>query len=134
MADTIMETAEKAGNFKTLIQAVEKAGLRQALEGEGPYTVFAPSDSAFKKVPDSDLNDLLKPENRSKLRKILRKHVVPGKLPSNKIKSRKYETLGGDMIEVKVSDSTVRFGDAKVTKADIECSNGRIHIIDKVVL
>ena len=128
----IVQTAKQSGNFDTLLKALDKAGLKSALEGEGPYTVFAPSDSAFEKLPKDKVQNLMKSENRSELRRILRRHVVPGNLPSDEIRSRKYESLGGQMVEAKVSGTSVRFENAKVSKPDIECSNGYIHVIDSV--
>jgi uncharacterized surface protein with fasciclin (FAS1) repeats len=130
----ILQTARDAGNFSKLIKAIEQAGLRNTFEGEGPYTVFAPTDSAFSKLPSDQFDELMKRGQKSKLKNLLRYHVVPKKVASDAISNTKIETLGGDMVRTKVSGNTVRFGDARVTKPDIQCSNGIIHAIDRVIM
>jgi uncharacterized surface protein with fasciclin (FAS1) repeats len=135
MSKDIVDTAAGAGQFKTLIAAVEAAGLVDTLKGDGPFTVFAPTDEAFAKLPDGTVDDLLKPENKDKLVAILTYHVVPGKIMSGDIsgKSTEVKTVQGDMLSVDATDG-VKVDEAKVVKADISASNGVIHVIDTVVM
>ena len=135
MSKDIVDTAAGAGQFKTLVAAVEAAGLVDTLKGDGPFTVFAPTDEAFAKLPDGTVDDLLKPENKDKLVAILTYHVVPGKIMSGDIsgKSTEVKTVQGDMLSVDATDG-VKVDEAKVVKADIEASNGVIHVIDTVVM
>ena len=131
----IVDTAASAGSFNTLVTAVKAADLVDTLKGAGPFTVFAPTDEAFAKLPAGTLEDLLKPENKGKLQAILTYHVVQGKVLAadvSGIKSAK--TVNGSDLSVKVEEGTVMIDNAKVTKADIECSNGVIHVIDTVLL
>ncbi len=131
----IVETAVAAGSFQTLVTAVKAAGLVETLKGEGPFTVFAPTDEAFAKLPKGTIEELLKPENREKLRAILTYHVVPGKVMAadvGRLKSAK--TANGQSLSIRVSEGTVRVNDAKVMKTDILCRNGVIHVIDSVIL
>ncbi len=128
----IVETAIEAGNFKTLVKAVKEAGLVDALSGEGPYTVFAPTDEAFNKIPKDTLNGILK--DRKKLQNILKYHVVSGKVNAKKVMNlREAKTLMGQEIKIKTKDG-VWVDNAKVIKTDIETSNGIIHVIDTVIL
>lgn len=131
----VVQTAIAAGSFKTLVAAVQAAGLVETLSGKGPFTIFAPTDEAFAKLPKGTVEDLLKPENKAKLTAILTYHVVAGKVMSTdvvKVKSAK--TVQGQDLTVAVTDGKVMIDNAQVIKADIMASNGVIHIIDKVLL
>jgi uncharacterized surface protein with fasciclin (FAS1) repeats len=126
----IVDTAISAGTFKTLVAAVKAAGLLDSLKGEGPLTVFAPSDEAFAKLPEGAVEDLLKPENREKLIAVLSYHVVPGKIL---LSDQLWQTLQGQSIKIKTPGS-FQVNEAKVLKSDIVTSNGVIHVIDNVLL
>ena len=131
----IVETAVGAGSFKTLVAAVTAAGLGGTLSGPGPFTVFAPSDAAFAKLPTGTVESLLKPENKDQLTAILTYHVVPGKvMAADVVKLSEAKTVNGKMLSVKVHDGNVMINDAQVTSTDIAASNGVIHVIDSVVL
>ncbi|MFW6153977.1 MAG: fasciclin domain-containing protein [Planctomycetota bacterium] len=131
----IVETAVAAGQFSTLTTALQAAGLADALKGEGPFTVFAPTDEAFSKLPEGALDDLLKPDNQSQLQAILKYHVASGKAKADDVVGMdSVETLQGQSLPIAVSGSTVKVGDATVIQADIECSNGVIHVIDNVLV
>lgn len=131
----VIEVAESAGNFQTLIKALEAGGLKETLQGAGPFTILAPTDEAFAKLPQDALQDLLKPENKEILVKILTYHVIPGKILTSDLKSGKVTSLQGDPIEVQVKPSKGVFvNDAQVTKPDISASNGVIHQIDNLIL
>ena len=134
-AGDIVDTAVSAGSFKTLVAAVKAAGLVDTLKGPGPFTVFAPTDEAFAKLPAGTVESLLKPENKDKLIAVLTYHVVPGKVMSGAIAGKKLDvaTVQGGMIVV---DGTmgVMINDAKVVSPDIATTNGVIHVIDKVIL
>ena len=132
---TIVDVAAEAGSFKTLVAAVEAAGLVDTLKGEGPFTVFAPTDEAFAALPAGTVEDLLKPENKDKLVRILTYHVVPGKVMSGDIAGKQMEvkTVEGGMVEIDARDG-VMVGGAKVVTADVDASNGVIHVIDKVIM
>lgn len=131
----IVDTAVGAGSFKTLTAAVGEAGLVDALKGKGPFTVFAPTDEAFEKLPEGTVAELLKPENKEKLTAILTYHVVEGKVTADKVTSLKEaETLSGKTIDIAVKDGKVMINNATVVKADIMCTNGVIHVIDTVLL
>jgi uncharacterized surface protein with fasciclin (FAS1) repeats len=134
-ADDIVDTAVKAGSFNTLVAALQAAGLVETLKGSGPFTVFAPTDEAFAKLPKGTVDDLLKPENKGKLTSILTYHVVPGKIMSKDIagKALKAKSVQGAEISVNATKD-VMVDKAKVVKADIEASNGVIHVIDVVIL
>ena len=132
---TIVETAVAAGNFKTLVAAVQAAGLVDTLNGKGPFTVFAPTDAAFAKLPAGTLEMLLKPENKAKLAAILTYHVVPGAVKAADVVKLKYAgTVNGQRIDIKVDGAKVTVDGAAVTATDIACSNGVIHVIDAVIL
>lgn len=134
-AADIVDTAVAAGSFKTLVAAVQAAGLVDALKGPGPLTVFAPTDAAFANLPAGTLDDLLKPANKEKLKAILLYHVVSGKVLSTDLKGTvKPATLQGATLTIVAASSGVTVNGAKVTKADIAASNGVIHVIDTVVL
>ena len=128
----LVETAIEAGNFKTLVKAVQEADLVDTLSSEGPFTVFAPTDDAFAKLPEGTIESLLK--DKEKLTNILTYHVVPDKVMSDDvIKIKNAKTVNGKELTID-SDNVVKIDDATVIKTDIECSNGVIHIIDSVLL
>jgi len=130
----VVDTAVNAGSFKTLVAAVKAAGLVETLKGAGPFTVFAPTDEAFAKLPEGTVESLLKPENKDKLVAILTYHVVAGKvMAADVVKITEAKTVNGKSLTVKV-DGGVMVDNAKVVKTDIACSNGVIHVIDAVVL
>ena len=131
----IVDTAVAAGSFKTLAAALGAAGLVDTLKGQGPFTVFAPTDDAFAKLPEGTVDSLLKPENKEKLVSILTYHVVPGKVMSSEVVNLKSATtVNGKDLKISLENGKVKVDDAHVTKTDIETSNGVIHIIDSVVL
>jgi uncharacterized surface protein with fasciclin (FAS1) repeats len=131
----IVETAVAAGSFTTLAKALKAADLVDTLKGQGPFTVFAPTDEAFAKLPAATLNDLLKPENKQKLRRILTYHVVPGRVSSaDVVKLRTAKAVSGDTIDIKADGGTVRIDNARVVKTDVAASNGIIHVIDTVII
>ena len=134
-AKDVVDTAVAAGQFKTLAAALNAAGLVETLKGDGPFTVFAPTDDAFAKLPAGTVENLLKPENKDDLVAILTYHVVPGKvMAADVVKLDEAKTVNGKMVDIEVESETVMVNDAKVTKADIIASNGVIHVIDTVVL
>jgi transforming growth factor-beta-induced protein len=131
----IVDTAVSAGSFNTLVAALKAAGLVDTLKGPGPFTVFAPTDEAFAKLPPGTVENLLKPENKSNLTAILTYHVVAGKVTAKEVMAMHMaKTLNGESLMIKVSKGTVMIGAAKVTKADIMCTNGVIHVIDSVLM
>lgn len=131
----IVDTAVAAGSFKTLAAALGAAGLVDTLKGKGPFTVFAPTDEAFAKLPAGTVETLLKPENKAKLTDILTYHVVSGEVDSKAVTKLKSATaLNKKTIKVQVKDGAVMLNESKVTKADVNCTNGVIHIIDTVLL
>ena len=135
MSNDIVDTAVAAGSFNTLVAAVQAAGLEDTLRSEGPFTVFAPTDAAFAALPAGTVETLLKPENKAQLVSILTYHVVPGKVMSGDIagKEMSVATVEGSNIAVNATNGVMING-AKVVTADIETSNGVIHVIDKVIL
>ena len=131
----IVETAVGAGSFKTLAKALQAADLVDTLKGRGPFTVFAPTDEAFAKLPQATLEDLLKPENKAKLRRILTYHVVAGRVTAaDVLKLKSAKAVSGDTIDIKATGGSVMVDEAHVTKTDINASNGVIHVIDSVIL
>jgi uncharacterized surface protein with fasciclin (FAS1) repeats len=131
----IVDTAVAAGSFQTLAKALDAAGLVETLKGKGPFTVFAPTDEAFAKLPAGTLDELLKPENKAKLTAILTYHVVPGKvLASQVVNLQSAKTIKGQSVTITTEGGTVMVDNAKVIKTDILCSNGVIHVIDSVLL
>ncbi len=131
----IVDTAVAAGSFKTLAAALKAAGLIDTLKGDGPFTVFAPTDEAFKKLPEGTVEDLLKPENKEKLVAILTYHVVPAKAMAKDVAGMKSaKTVNGKELKLKVDGNKVMVNKATVTSADIAASNGVIHVIDTVLL
>jgi uncharacterized surface protein with fasciclin (FAS1) repeats len=131
----IVDTAVSAGQFNTLVAAVKAAGLVETFKGKGPFTVFAPTDAAFRKLPAGTVESLLKPENKSKLAKILTYHVVSGKVMSKDIAGKKLQaaTVQGQKVSIDATNG-VKVDGANVVKADIATSNGVIHVIDTVIL
>ncbi len=131
----IVDTAVAAGNFKTLAAALGAAGLVNTVKGAGPFTVFAPTDAAFAKLPAGTVENLLKPENKDQLTAILTYHVVPGKvMAADVVKLKEAKTVNGKKLSVKVNGANVMIDGANVTTTDIQASNGVIHVIDSVVL
>jgi len=131
----IVDTAVAAGSFKTLAAALQAAGLVETLKGTGPFTVFAPTDAAFAKLPKGTLDDLLKPENKAKLTAILTYHVVPGQvLAAQAATLPSAKTVNGASLTIHATGGKVMVDNATVTSADIACTNGVIHVIDTVVL
>ena len=130
----IVDTAVAAGSFKTLVAAITAADLGATLKGAGPFTVFAPSDDAFAKLPAGTVEDLIKPENKAKLAAILTLHVVAGKVMSADITGAMSPTSVNDEDLHITTDQGVSVNGAHVTTADIECTNGVIHVIDAVLL
>lgn len=129
----IIETAKAAGSFNTLGKAIEAAGLAETLKGEGPFTVFAPTDEAFAKLPEGTLNGLL--QDKEKLSMILKYHVVEGTVTSKDVaKLSSAQTVGGKELKISTAGGRVMVGKATVTQADIPASNGVIHVIDSVLL
>jgi uncharacterized surface protein with fasciclin (FAS1) repeats len=132
---TIVEVAVQSEDFKTLVAAVKAADLVETLSGKGPFTVFAPTDKAFAKLPKETLESLLKPENKKKLAGILTYHVVPAKvLAKDVVQLKDAETAQGSKVKIVVKDGTVMIDNAKVVKTDIPCKNGVIHVIDTVII
>jgi uncharacterized surface protein with fasciclin (FAS1) repeats len=130
----IVDTAVGAGSFNTLVAAVKAAGLVETLKGPGPFTVFAPTDEAFAKLPKGTVEDLLKPENKAKLAGILTYHVIAGKVMAADVKTMKAKTVNGKELDIKAGSEGVTVDKARVVKTDIVTSNGVIHVIDTVVL
>ncbi|MCD7059924.1 fasciclin domain-containing protein [Pelagibacterium xiamenense] len=131
----IVDTAVAAGQFETLAAALTAAGLVDALKEPGPFTVFAPTDAAFAALPEGTLDTLLMPENKDQLTAILTYHVVPGEvMAADVVELSEAETLNGELIEISIDGDTVKINNAQVEVADIEASNGVIHVIDAVLL
>lgn len=134
-ADDIVDTAVKAGSFKTLVAAVQAAGLVDTLKGSGPFTVFAPTDEAFAKIPADVIQNLLKPENKAQLTSILTYHVVPGRVTARAAFGvSSAATVNGQHVDVVASLTGITVDGAKVLTTDIQCSNGVIHVIDTVIM
>lgn len=132
-AADIVDTAVAAGNFQTLVSAVEEAGLVDTLKGEGPFTVFAPTDEAFAKIPQEQLESLL--ANKTQLTAVLTYHVVAGKVMSTDLTDdMAVATVQGENVTINLDEGSVMVNDAKVVQADIECSNGVVHAIDTVLM
>lgn len=131
----IVDTAVSAGSFNTLVTAVKAAGLVETLKGTGPFTVFAPTDDAFARLPKGTVEDLLKPENKEKLQAILTYHVVPGKvMAADAVALDSAPTVNGQKLMISQKDGSVFVDNAKVVKTDIETTNGVIHVIDTVII
>lgn len=130
----IVDTAVEAGSFTTLVAAVQAAGLVDTLKGDGPFTVFAPTDAAFAALPEGTVETLLKPENKDQLVSILTYHVVPGKVMSSDLSDNMMATTAQGSDVVITTSGGVKVNDANVVSADIEAENGVIHVIDAVIL
>jgi len=131
----IVDTAVTAGDFKTLAAALQAAGLVDTLKGPGPFTVFAPTDEAFAKLPAGTVEDLLRPENKQKLISILTYHVVAGKvMAKDVVKLHEAKTVNGQDVKIMVEGSKVMADNSNVVKTDIQCTNGVIHVIDTVLM
>jgi uncharacterized surface protein with fasciclin (FAS1) repeats len=131
----VVETATKDGSFKTLVAALNETGLAETLKGKGPFTILAPTDDAFAKLPAGTLESLLKPENKAKLTAILTYHVIPEyQLAADIVKLSSAKTVNGAVLTIKADGDNVTVDNAKVTKTDIQCSNGVIHVIDTVLM
>lgn len=131
----ILETADQAGQFKTLLAAIKAADLESTLKSGGPFTVFAPTDAAFAKLPAGTVDSLLKPENKEKLKAVLTYHVVAGKVPSSEaVKLKSAKTVNGKELALDASSGTLKVGGANVVQADVAASNGVIHVVDTVIL
>jgi uncharacterized surface protein with fasciclin (FAS1) repeats len=132
---TIVEVAAGNSDFSTLVAAVKAAGLVDVLSGEGPYTVFAPTNAAFAKLPAGTVESLLKPENKDQLIAVLTYHVVSGKvMAADVVALESAETVQGESVSISVSDSGVMVDSANIVMTDIEASNGVVHVIDRVIL
>ena len=136
MAHDIVDTAVANGSFKTLVAAVQAAGLAETLKGKGPFTVFAPTDAAFAALPAGTVEGLLKPDAKAKLTQILTYHVVPGLVMSSDIAGKKLSpaTVEGSTLHVDATGSHVKVNTATVVTPDVACSNGTIHVIDAVLM
>jgi uncharacterized surface protein with fasciclin (FAS1) repeats len=131
----IVDTAVAAGQFETLVAAVQAAGLEDTLRGPGPYTVFAPTDEAFAQLPEGTVDELLQPENRDQLVSILTYHVVPGDVRAAQVvEMDSAETVQGASLPIRVEGDAVRVGEATVVQPDVPASNGVIHVIDRVLM
>lgn len=131
----IVDTAVSAGSFGTLVAAVKAAGLAETLKGDGPFTVFAPTDDAFAKLPEGTVENLLKPENIDQLKSILTYHVVPGKvMAADAVKLSSADTVNGKAFTISQRDGGVYVDNAKVIQTDVAASNGVIHVIDTVII
>lgn len=132
--NTVVEIAVGADDFSTLVAAVKAGGLVEALSGEGPFTIFAPTNEAFAKLPKGTVETLLKPENKEKLASILKYHVVAGKVMAADVKAGKVKTLNGAEATIAIADGKVTIDKANIVKTDIVGTNGVIHVIDSVIL
>jgi uncharacterized surface protein with fasciclin (FAS1) repeats len=130
----LVAVASANPDFTTLVAALRAADLVTTLQGKGPFTVFAPNNAAFAKLPPGALDDLMKPENKKKLAGILKNHVAAGKIMAAEVKDTRLPMLNGDRVEIAVENGNVGFGGARVLRTDISASNGVIHVIDTVVM
>jgi len=131
----IVDAAIAAGEFNTLVAALQAAGLVETLKGPGPFTVFAPTDAAFAALPAGTVENLLKPENKAQLVEVLTYHVVPGRYPAARVATlEEAATVNGDSLDIATSGDTVTVEGARVVTADVDASNGVIHVIDKVLI
>ncbi len=131
---TVLEVAEEQGSFNTLTQAIEAADLEATLNGEGPYTVFAPTDEAFAALPEGTVEELLKPENKAALTQLLTYHVIPGEVTSAQLSSGDVQTVEGTPVTIQADGAAVRVNEAQVVQPDVLASNGVIHVVDQVIL
>ena len=134
-ANTIVDLAQNAGNFKTLVDALKAADLVDTLKGKGPFTVFAPSDDAFKKLPKDMRDSIMKPANKSRLQRILKHHVMEGRKRAKDVTgASSFRMLDGKTLNVRKKGDQVRIGDATIMKTDLEAENGIVHVIDEVLM
>lgn len=134
-AKTIVDLAKNAGNFKTLVDALQSADLVDTLKGKGPFTVFAPSDDAFKKLPKETRESIMKSANKSRLQRILKHHVVEGRKRAKDVSgASSFKMLDGKTLNVRKKGDQVRIGEATITKTDLEAENGIVHVIDRVLI
>lgn len=131
---TLVEIVRANPSLSTLNKALDSAGLAQTLQGEGPFTIFAPNDMAFAKLSPNVLADLMRPENKDKLAAIISYHILPGQISASDVKNGQANTLNGKNLNFKVDKGTITIGNAKVIKTDLVGSNGTIHIIDTVLM
>jgi len=131
---TIADLVSEQAQFSTLARALEAANLTQTLSGEGPYTVFAPTNQAFEQLPDGALEQLLKPENRAMLQQLLEHHVVSGELPASELETGRVEALSGELAVEVADDGSVTVGRANVVQPDVQAGNGIVHVVDRVLL
>lgn len=131
---SILDVAKSNENFSTLVTAIQAAGLEDVLAGDGQFTVFAPTNEAFAKLPEGQLEELLKPENKNKLVSILTYHVVPAAIASTEIQPGSVTTVEGRALQLAIADSKVKVNEATVVAADIQASNGVIHVVDSVII
>ena len=134
IAQNIVELAAGQEDLTTLVSAIEAAGLAETLQGDGPFTVFAPSNDAFAALPEGTLESLMLPENKEELAKILTYHVVTGQMLAADMEDGKSPTVQGEEVDVTVSDAGVTINEANVTTSDVQASNGVVHIIDRVIM
>ena len=133
-AGTIVDVAASNGSFETLVAALTATELDQLLQGEGPFTVFAPTDEAFAALPEGTLDELLLPENRDLLIQILSYHVIPGAFASSELTSGEVQTAANELVSIEVNETGVTVNEATVVQPDITASNGVIHVVDQVLL
>lgn len=134
-APSVVDIATNDKNFSTLVSALQAAGLVDTLKGEGPFTVFAPTNSAFENLSDGTLEDLMKPENKTQLQKILKNHVVQGRRMAEDVADRSsFSSLSGDPLRIQAKGDQVRIGDATIRQTDLQAENGIVHVIDRVLL
>jgi uncharacterized surface protein with fasciclin (FAS1) repeats len=134
-ATSIVDVATSDKNFSTLVRALKAGDLVETLKGKGPFTVFAPTNAAFEKLPEGTLEDVMKPANKAKLQKILKNHVVKGRQMSTAVaKASKISPMSGSSLRIQAKGDKVRIGDATIRRADLEAENGVVHAIDRVLL
>ncbi len=133
-AQNIVELASGQEDLSTLVSALEASGLTETLQGDGPFTVFAPSNDAFAALPDGTLESLMLPENKDELVKILSYHVISGQMLAGDMTDGKSATVQGEEVDVVVADAGISINEATVTTADVQASNGVVHIIDRVIM
>ena len=134
-ATSVVDVATGNKDFSTLVKGLKAGGLVDTLKGKGPFTVFAPSNAAFEKLPEGTLDDLLKPANKEKLQGVLKRHVVKGRQMSSAVaKESKISPMSGSSLQIQAKGDSVRIGDATIQQADLEAENGVVHVIDRVLL
>lgn len=134
-AASVVDIATSDKNFSTLVSALQAAGLVDTLKGEGPFTVFAPTNAAFENLPEGTLEDLMKPENKEDLQSILKNHVVQGRRMAKNVAGRSsLSSLNGGSLRIRAKGDNVQIGDATIRQTDLEAKNGIVHVIDRVLL